>query len=74
MNKTFFICHEDNFFNAPKTNIIKLKEFDGDEKDKEFEKLYLEFKKMENGAKNEDIRNIIQNIQNNIRNVAIDKV
>ena len=65
MNKTFFICHEYNFLNAPKSNIIKLKEFDGDEKDKEFIKLHEEFKKIEN-EKIDDVKTIITEIQNNI--------
>ena len=66
INKTFFICHEDNFLKAPKSNIIKLKEFNGDEKDKEFLKLIQEFKKIEEYKKIDDIKNIINNINNNI--------
>lgn len=73
MNKTFFICHEENFLNAPKSNIIKLKEFDGDEQDKELEKLYQEFKKMEEGLKKEDIKHIIQEIQNDIKKEVIEE-
>ena len=65
MSKTFFICHEYNFLGAPKSNIIKLKEFDGDEKDKEFVKLQQEFKKIEN-SEIDDIRNIINKMQNDI--------
>ena len=71
MNKTFFICHQDNFFNAPKSNIIKLKEFDGDEKDKEFVKLHTEFKNIEKKEIN-DVRNIINNIRNNIMKEIIE--
>ena len=66
-NKTFIICHNDNFFNAPKSNIIKLNEFDGDENDKEFSKLKKEFKKIENMDIN-DIRDIIFNIRKNFIN------
>lgn len=51
--------------NAPKENIIKLKEFNGDVKDKEFIKLLNEFKNIEN-MEIEDVRNIIPNIKNNI--------
>ncbi len=71
MNKTFFICHQDNFFNAPKSNIIKLKEFDGDEKDKDFVKLHTEFKNIEKKEIN-DVRNIINNIRNNIMKEIIE--
>ena len=65
IKKTFFICHKENFLNAPKSNIIKLKEFNGEEEDKIFVKLYEEFKKIE-GNKIDDIRNIIPVIQKNI--------
>lgn len=73
MNKTFFICHEYNFLNAPKSNIIKLKEFDGDEKDKEFIKLHEEFKKIEN-EKIDDVKTIITEIQNNIEKEVIEDI
>ena len=73
MNKTIFICHEDNFLKAPKSNIIKLKEFDGDEKDKEFVKLLQEFKKIQN-VKIDDIRKVIPDIENNIINAAIEEI
>lgn len=66
-NKTFVICSDDNFLSAPKENIIKLKEFNGDEKDKEFIKLLNEFKNIEN-VEILDVRNIIPNIKNNITN------
>ena len=62
MKKTFFICHKENFLNAPKSNIIKLKEFKGEEDDKIFVKLNEEFQKIE-GNKIDDIRNIISLIQ-----------
>ena len=64
-NKIFIICSDDDFLNAPKENIIKLKEFNGDVKDKEFIKLLNEFKNIEN-MEIEDVRNIIPNIKNNI--------
>ena len=47
MDKTFIICHNNNFFNAPEKNIIKLKEFTGDENDKEFVELHKMFIKFE---------------------------
>ena len=71
MNKTFFICHEDNCINAPESNIIKLKEFDGDEKDKEFVKLHKEFKNIEKTEIN-DVKYIIPNLRNNIMKEIIE--
>ena len=64
-NKMFVICSDDDFLSAPKENIIKLKEFNGDEKDKEFIKLLNEFKNIEN-LEIKDVRNLIPNIKNNI--------
>lgn len=72
MSKTVFICHEDEFLGAPKENIIKLKEFNGDEKDKEFIRLNEEFKKIEND-KIEDIRTTIGIIQSNFINKEMHK-
>lgn len=71
MNKTFFICHEDNYINAPESNIIKLKEFDGDETDKEFVKLHKEFKNIEKKEIN-DVKYIIPNLRNNIMKEIIE--
>ena len=64
-NTMFVICSDEDFLNAPKENIIKLKEFNGDEKDKEFVKLLNEFKNIEN-LEIKDVRNIIPNIKSNI--------
>ena len=64
-NKMFIICSDDYFLSAPKENIIKLKEFNGDEKDKEFIKLLNEFKNIEN-MEIKDVRSIIPNITNKI--------
>ena len=64
-NKMLVICSDDDFLSAPKENIIKLKEFNGDEKDKEFIKLLNEFKNIEN-LEIKDVRNIIPNIKSNI--------
>ena len=67
IKKCIFICHENNFFNAPKENIVKLNEFLGEEDDREI--LYLQVELMKLSANNvEDvtiiIRDIIQFIQN----------
>ena len=67
IKKCIFICHEYDFFNAPKENIIKLNEFLGEENDREI--LYLQVELMNLSVKNvkdvtiiiRDIRNIIQN-------------
>jgi TFIIF-interacting CTD phosphatase-like protein len=71
MKKTFFICHQDNFLNAPKNNIIVLKEFNGDETDKEFIKLHKEFQNIENNEIN-DVRNVITTMRNNIMKEIIE--
>ena len=67
MNKCIFICHEDEFFNAPKKNIVKLKEFLGEETDREIEYLDLELKKL-NVDNVDNVANIIPGIINFIRN------
>ena len=71
MKKTFFICHKENFLNAPKPNIIKLKEFKGEEDDNLFVTLNEEFKKIE-GEIIDDIRNKIPLIQKNINEEKIE--
>ena len=71
MKKTFFICHKENFLNAPKPNIIKLKEFKGEEDDNLFVTLNEEFKKIE-GEIIDDIRNKIPLIQKNINEDKIE--
>jgi TFIIF-interacting CTD phosphatase-like protein len=67
IKKCIFICHEYDFFNAPKENIVKLNEFLGEEDDREI--LYLQVELMKLSANNvEDvtiiIKDIIQFIQN----------
>ena len=67
IKKCIFICHENDFFNAPKENIVKLNEFLGEEDDREI--LYLQVELMKLSANNvEDvtiiIKDIIQFIQN----------
>ena len=62
INKCFFICHEDNFFNAPKENIIKLSEFKGEESDRELVYLQLELMKLPINNNIEDAKTVIPNI------------
>lgn len=67
IKKCIFICHEYDFFNAPKENIIKLNEFLGEENDKEI--LYLQVELMNLSVKNvEDVTIIIRDILNIIQN------
>ena len=46
IKKCIFICHTNEFFNAPKNNIVKLSEFLGEENDKEIVYLQLELIKL----------------------------
>lgn len=67
IKKCIFICHEYDFFNAPKENIIKLNEFLGEENDREI--LYLQVELMNLSVKNvEDVTLIIRDILNIIQN------
>ena len=69
IKKLIYICHDYNFFNAPKENIILLKEFNGEEEDREIIKLYNELKLLINNnniKKDFDIRNIIPEIMQRI--------
>lgn len=67
IKKCIFICHEYDFFNAPKENIIKLNEFLGEENDREI--LYLQVELMNLSVKNvEDVTIIIRDILNIIQN------
>ena len=65
-NKCIFISHEINFMKEPQENSIILKGFYGDETDKEFVKLEKEFKNIEK-MEIKDIREIIKDMQNNIK-------
>ena len=65
MKKTIFVCHEKNFLNAPTENIINLKEFTGQENDKEIIKLGNEIQKLKN-EKIKDIREYIPVIRINL--------
>ena len=66
-----FVCHEYNFLNAPKENIILLKEFNGEEDDREIIKLHNELKLLMNNDKrnedNFDIRIFVPKIMERIR-------
>ena len=67
--KLIFICHEYDFFKVPKENIILLKEFKGEEDDREIIKLYNELKLLNNDNvidSNFDIRNFVPKIMQRI--------
>lgn len=60
--KCIFICHNKNdFFNPPDSNVIELKEFNGDEEDKEIVILKEELIKLNDDI--DDISNIISDIK-----------
>ena len=78
VEKLIFVCHDYDFFNAPKENIILLKEFLGEEEDREIIKLYNEIKLLINNKDNKnekeiDIRNLIPKIMERI-NLNIDYI
>ena len=63
LNKSIFICHNGkDFFNAPESNIIELKEFNGEEDDKEVIYLQKELIKLKENIS--DVRDIIQEANN----------
>ena len=69
--KTLFVCHDYEFINSPKDNTILLKEFLGEEDDREIVKLYSELKQFinsyeEKNEENFDIRYIIPKIMERI--------
>jgi len=64
--KCIFICHEEEFFNAPKNNILQLTEFNGEESDREIIFLCKELMRIKNNDIN-DIREIIPEILNNVK-------
>lgn len=71
LNKMVFVCHDYDFINAPKENIILLREFLGEEEDREIVKLYHELKQFisnYDSIKNDnfDIRDIIPQIMERI--------
>ena len=64
--KCIFICHNKNeFFNPPERNVIELKEFNGDEDDKEIVILKEELIKL--NCDIDDIRNRISDIKDIIK-------
>ena len=65
-SKCIFICHEEEFFNAPKSNILQLTEFIGDESDREIIFLFKELMKLKD-CDIPDIRQILPEIINNVR-------
>ena len=67
MNKCIYVCHEEEFFNAPKNNILTLTEFEGDESDREMLFLCKELKRI----KNEDIDDVAQIIPDMINNIKV---
>ena len=71
LRKIIFVCHDYDFINAPKENIILLKEFLGEEEDREIVKLYSELSQLINDydiidENNFDIRNEIPKIMERI--------
>ena len=71
MRKTLFVCHDYDFISSPKNNSILLKEFLGEEEDREIVKLYSELKEFMNHfeEKNDedfDIRSIVPQIMERI--------
>ena len=64
--KCIFICHEEEFFNAPKSNILQLTEFNGEENDREIIFLFKEIMKLKD-IDVPDIRKILPEITNNVR-------
>ena len=71
LRKIIFVCHDYDFINAPKENIILLKEFLGEEDDREIVKLFCELKQFinnydTNDEDNFDIRNSIPKIMERI--------
>ena len=71
LDKILFVCHDYDFINAPRENIILLREFLGEEEDREIVKLYHELKMFINSYNkvkddNFDIRNIVPEIMKGI--------
>ena len=64
--KCIFICHEEEFFNAPKSNILQLTEFNGEENDREIIFLFKEIMKLKD-IDVPDIRLFLPEIIDNVR-------
>ena len=72
IKKCIFICHTNQFFNAPKNNIVKLSEFLGEESDKEI--IYLELELMKLIINNvDDVSTIIKDLLKFIENKKEEK-
>ena len=64
--KCIFICHEEEFFNAPKSNTLQLTEFNGEENDREIIFLIKEIMKLKD-IDVPDIRLLLPEIIDNVR-------
>ena len=62
IKKCIFISHTDEFFNAPKDNILKVSEFLGEENDKEIVYLHTELMKLSINNY-DDVKNILKDIK-----------
>ena len=72
IKKCIFICHTDEFFNAPKNNIVKLSEFLGEESDREIVYLNLELMKLSVNYI-DNVSTIIKDIMKFIKNKKEEK-
>ena len=63
LNKCIFICHKNNFFNAPINNIIQLSEFNGDERDREIVFLQKEISKIQKIKNVTDVSYLIEEMK-----------
>ena len=72
IKKCIFICHTDEFFNAPKNNIVKLSEFLGEETDREIVYLNLELMKLSVNYI-DNVTTIIKDIMKFIKNKREEK-
>ena len=72
IKKCIFICHTDEFFNAPKNNIVKLSEFLGEESDREIVYLNLELMKLSVNYI-DNVSTIIKDIMKFIKNKREEK-
>jgi TFIIF-interacting CTD phosphatase-like protein len=72
IKKCIFICHTDEFFNAPKNNIVKLSEFLGEETDREIVYLNLELMKLSVNYI-DNVSTIIKDIMKFIKNKREEK-
>ena len=66
MTKCIFVCHEQEFFNAPKSNILQLTEFNGEENDREIIFLCKELIKLKDNEI-KDVTQILPEITNNVQ-------